>query len=249
MLLEDRTAVITGAASGIGRATAMLFAKHGADIVVADRRRSPREGGISTEELIEHDTDSRAQYVSCDVAEPDSLEAAFTAAANSGGLDVMVNNAGVFHHGNPLETSQNEYDSVTDVNARGTFFATQRAGRRMAENGGGSIVNVASTSAFDADGSIVAYSSSKAAVVQLTRAFAAAVGSSDIRVNVVCPGSIDTELSRDRSEVESEELIDAIPLGRMGNPADVARAILFLASDLSGYVTGETLVVDGGLTL
>lgn len=249
MLLQDRTAVITGAASGIGRATAILFAEQGADIVVADRRRSPREGGVPTDELIERDTDSRVQSVACDVAEPDSLEAAFTAATDSGGLDVMVNNAGVFHHGNPLETSPNEYDSVADVNARGTFFATQRAGRRMSENGGGSIINVASTSAFDADGSIVAYSSSKAAVVQLTRAFAASVGSSDIRANVVCPGSIDTEFSRNRNEVESKELTDSIPLGRVGNPADVARAILFLASDLSGYVTGETLVVDGGLTL
>lgn len=250
MLLENQTAIVTGAASGIGRATAILLAEHGADIIVADRIRSPRgESGEPTDEFIERDTDSESRYVDCDVGEPNSLESVFSAAERFGELDVMVNNAGVFHQGNPLETTPAEYDGVTDINARGTFFATQKASRRMVQTGGGTIINLASTSAHDADGSIVAYSSSKAAIVQMSRAFADALGASDVRVNAVCPGSIDTELSRDRSEEEYEELLDSIPLGRIGGPSDVAKAVLFLASDLSGYITGETLVVDGGLTL
>lgn len=249
MLLQDRTAVVTGAASGIGRATALALAEHGADVVVADRRRDPREGGIPTAELVERETGARATYVECDVSDTATVEAALDVADDLGGLDVLVNNAGVFHRGDPLETTHEEYEALIDVNARGTFFATQCAGRRLAERGDGAIVNVASTSAFRADGTIAAYSASKAAILQTTRTFAEALGPSGVRVNAVSPGSIDTELSRDRSERERRDLIRSIPSRRIGDPTDVAMAILFLASDLAAYVNGENLVVDGGLTL
>lgn len=249
MLLEDQTAIITGAASGIGRSAALAFAVQGADVVVADRRERPRSGRLSTPELIAQETDATAVYVRCDVAEPSTLDAAFESATELGGLDVMVNNAGTFHHGDPLETSLEEYNDVFDVNVKGTFFGTQKAGRLLANNGGGVIVNVASTSAFDADGAIAAYSASKAAIVQTTRAFADALGSNGVRINAVCPGSIETGLSRDRSDAEQAQLLESIPLHRIGTPEDVADALVFLASDRSAYITGETLVVDGGLTL
>jgi len=249
MLLQDRTAVVTGAASGIGRATALALADHGSNVVVADRRTEPREGGVPTVERVEEETDARAVQVECDVGDPSTVEAAFDAAGDLGGLDLMVNNAGVFHRGDPLETTPEQYTDLMNVNARGTFFATQRAGRHLVERGGGAIVNVASTSGFRADGTIAAYSASKAAIIQTTRAFADALGPSGVRVNAVSPGAIDTGLSRDRSEQERRDLTESIPSRRVGDPADVARAVVFLASELAGYVNGENLVVDGGLSL
>ncbi len=249
MRLQDRTAVITGAASGIGRATALAFADHGADVIVADTREQPRRGGTPTVTRITDETDRRAEYVACDVRDPATVETALEAAEALGGLDVLVNNAGVFHHGDPLETTPDEYDRVADVNARGTFFATQAAGRRLAEADGGTIINVASTSGFRAEGPITAYGMSKAAVMHLTRGFADALGPAGVRVNAVCPGAIDTALSRDRSPAERDALVESIPSRRIGDPADVADTIVFLASDAADYITGETLVVDGGLSL
>lgn len=249
MLLDGQTAVVTGGASGIGRATALTFADHGADVVIVDKRESPREGGVPTAERIASDAGATAEFVECDISDLAALETVFDVAASLGGFDILVNNAGVFHHGDPLETSPAEYDRVLDVNARGTFFATQYAGRRLANGDGGVIINVASTSGFRADGAITAYCASKAAVIQLTRAFAVALGPAGVRVNAVCPGAIDTELARDRSSAERDALIEDVPLRAIGDPEDVAGTILFLASDLAGYVTGEALVVDGGLTV
>jgi NAD(P)-dependent dehydrogenase (short-subunit alcohol dehydrogenase family) len=249
MLLEDHSAVVTGGASGIGRATALALADHGSDVVVADRRTDPREGGVPTVELVEEETDARAIHVECDISDPSTIESAFNAAADFGGLDLLVNNAGVFHRGDPLEISPEQYSDLMNVNARGTFFTTQFAGRHLVEQGGGAIVNVASTSAFRADGTIAAYSASKAAIIQTTRTFADALGPLDVRVNAVSPGSIDTELSRARSEQERQDLLESIPSRRIGDPADVARVIVFLASDLARYVNGENVVVDGGLSI
>jgi len=249
MLLDDQAAVVTGAASGIGRATAIECTNHGADVVVADIREEPKEEGAPTAEKIESETDSRAEFVECDITDHDDIMTALDAAEALGGLDIWVNNAGVFHYGNTLEMTREEFDRVANVNIRGTFFATQAAGRRLADRGGGSIVNVASTSGFRASGMIGAYCASKAAVIQLTRAFADELGQAGVRINAVSPGAVDTELARDRSEKEQKELVTSIPLRRVSDPVDIAGSIALLCSDLAGYIHGENVVVDGGLTI
>jgi len=250
-LLTGRTAVVTGGASGIGRAVALAFADHGADIVVADRREHPRREGLPTHDAARERSDVDSRYVECDVSEPADVDRVFATAAALGGLDVWVNNAGVIATTDQSGDWDTTVGDVFDVNVRGTYDCTERAGRQLAERGGGSVINVGSMSGLRgaADGNIAAYCASKAAVHQLTRAFADYFGDAGVRVNAVAPGAVDTALARDRAETEHEALDAEVPLGRMADPADVAGACVFLASDLAGYVTGDVLVVDGGLTV
>ncbi|GAB7093771.1 SDR family oxidoreductase [Halolamina litorea] len=255
-LLDGRTAVVTGGASGIGRGIALAFADHGADVVVADLRERPRRGGDPTHEAA-RERGVEARYVDCDVSDPADVDRVFAAAAALGGLDVWVNNAGVFATTDPTEPAEAAdgdaaaVSGVFDVNVRGTYDCTARAGRRIAEAGGGSVINVGSTSGIrgGADGAIAAYCASKAAIHQLTRSFARAFGDAGVRVNAVAPGAVDTALARDRTESELAALEAEVPVGRIGHPDDVAGACVFLASGLAAYVSGEVLVVDGGLTV
>ncbi|MFC6837881.1 SDR family oxidoreductase [Halomarina ordinaria] len=250
-LLGDRTAVVTGATSGIGRAIARRFAAHGADVVVADLREQPREGGAPTHERIADETDRRARFVECDVRDPTALEQAVAAADGFGGVDVMVNNAGVFRAESFLTADEAEFDRVFETNVKGTYFGSQAAARRMVNRGGGSIVNLSSTAGLYGVGDYVAYSASKGAVRLMTYALADALGSDGVRANVVHPGVVETAMTREDSRVvgtdAGEAFRDRIPLGAFGRPEDVADAALYLASDLARYVTGESLVVDGGI--
>lgn len=249
-LLTDEVAVVTGASSGIGRAIARTFAEHGADVVVADLRETPREGGRATHELIEAETESRAAFVDCDVTDVDDLEAAMDVAAELGGVDVMVNNAGIFEPDDFLEVGPEQYERLQAVNAKGAFFGAQRAAARMVDDGGGSIVNLSSIDAIEGNGGQVAYSTAKGAVRVMTYAMAHRLGPEGVRVNAVHPGGTRTAMTGDADvdEADLQDYVDRIPLGRMGRPDDVAGAVLFLASDLAGYVTGSSLVVDGGYT-
>jgi NAD(P)-dependent dehydrogenase (short-subunit alcohol dehydrogenase family) len=249
-LLPGRTAVVTGASSGIGRSIARTFAENGADVVVADVRERPREGGTPTHELIEGETDAAASYVECDVSSVDDLEGAIDAADEFGGVDVLVNNAGVFRPEEFLEVTPEEYERLMDVNVKGAFFASQLAARRMIEAGDGCIVNVSSIAGILGNGSYVSYCVSKGALRTLTYALAHRLGPEGIRVNAIHPGGVETAMMED-AHMGSEALerfTHAIPSRRIGEPDDIAGATLFLASDLSSYVNGESLVVDGGYT-
>lgn len=249
-LLPEKTAVVTGASSGIGRAIARTFSENGADVVVADVREEPREGGTPTHELIEDETDASATYIECDVASADDLGTAFDAADEFGGVDVLVNNAGVFRPEEFLEVTPDEYEQLMDVNAKGAFFGSQLAARRMIENGGGCIVNVSSIAGLLGNGSYVSYCVSKGALRMLTYALAHRLGPEGIRVNVIHPGGVETAMMEDAhmGPEALERFTHAIPSRRIGEPDDIAGAALFLASDLSSYVNGESLVVDGGYT-
>jgi NAD(P)-dependent dehydrogenase (short-subunit alcohol dehydrogenase family) len=250
-LLSGRTAVVTGGASGIGRGIALAFADHGANVVVADVRERPRRGGTPTNEAARERSGVDARYVECDVSEPADVDRVFAAAEELGGLDTWVNNAGVVATTDPADEWDATVADVFELNVRGTYDCTERAGRQLAASGGGSVLNVGSTSGLrgGADGGIAAYCASKAAIHQFTRAFADFFGDDGVRVNAVAPGAVDTAMARDRSEADREALAAEIPLGRLGSPADVAGACVFLASDLAAYVTGDVLVVDGGLTV
>ena len=242
--LTGETALITGASSGIGRAIALRFAEAGADVVVADVREEPREGGTPTHELI-----ADAEFVETNVAEPESVRTAVDqTVAEFGGLDVMVNNAGVYPGDQPVETvAEADYDRVLDVNLKGTYFGSTVAAEAMREGDGGAIVNLSSIAGLVGFGGGTAYGASKGGVASLTRSLAVELGPDGIRVNAISPGVIETAMTTQDTDAVGT-MTDRVPLRRDGQPEDIASAALFLASDDAAYVTGHDLVVDGGYT-
>jgi NAD(P)-dependent dehydrogenase (short-subunit alcohol dehydrogenase family) len=254
-LLDDRTAVVTGGASGFGRAISRTYARNGADVIVADVREDPREGGRPTHEIIREETDRQAHHVECDVTDPEDLRVAVASADELGGIDIMVNNAGIFRVEEFLGVSEEDFDRMMDINVKGVFFGAQAAAREMVENGGGSIVNMASSAGMNGSGSTAAYCTSKGAVRLLTYSLADRLGGEGIRVNAIHPGISHTQMKADSSlgegvkgRIRDAVIKKMIPQGRYGEPQEVADAALFLASDLASYVNGESLLVDGGFS-
>ena len=250
----DTTVIVTGASSGIGRAVARRFGEAGATVINADVRPDPKDTDAErpTHDLVD-EVGGVGRYVETDVSEVGDLETVVEAADEFGGVDVMVNNAGIFRSGNILDLDPDDFDRLHEVNAKGVFYGTQVAARDMIDRGvEGCIVNTASISAELAQFDHVQYDSTKGGVKMITRGAALELAEYGIRVNAVAPGHIATEISEGWSEsapreVRAGEVIKHVPLGRAGEPADVAGAYLFLASGDAGYVTGETLWVDGGL--
>jgi NAD(P)-dependent dehydrogenase (short-subunit alcohol dehydrogenase family) len=249
-LLDNKTAVVTGGASGIGRETAVRFAEGGADVVIADLRAEPRDGETPTHERIQSDTDQDAAFVECDVTDPEAIDAAVERAEEYGGIDVMFNSAGIIRIESFLEVSESEYESMMAVNAKGVYFGAQAAAKQMVENGGGSIINMSSLSGLLGENNLVSYCASKGAVTLMTYALAAELGPEGIRVNSIHPAAAETAMMSDDVELlgtdAESEYAASVPLGRLARPADVADAALYLASDRASFVNGESLSVDGG---
>ncbi|OWU83050.1 short-chain dehydrogenase [Oceanicola sp. 22II-s10i] len=245
-LLSGRVAIITGAGrdSGIGFATAQLFIAHGARVVICDLAAEAPEATAAR-------LGEAARAAVCDVTDAASCRAAVeTAVSAFGRLDVVVNNAGVTQRRTVAEVTAEDYDLVTDVVLRGTLLMTQAALPHLSRDGSGSIVNVSSLSAQQGGGIFGGphYCAAKAGVLGLTRAMAKEFGPEGIRANAITPGLIMTDFSRRGPSADAGKIEAAkdYPLGRPGSPADIANAALYLASDLSSYVTGITLPVNGG---
>jgi NAD(P)-dependent dehydrogenase (short-subunit alcohol dehydrogenase family) len=250
-LLGGKTAVVTGGSSGIGRQISLTFARHGADIVIADVRADPREDGRPTHERIDAELDANAEYVECDVTSRDDLRNAISTAETFGGIDVMVNNAGIYRKQPFLEVTAEDYDLMMDIHVRGTFFGSQAAAEAMVNNDGGAIVNLSSMAGTLGGSHVTTYCAAKGAIRLLTYSMAAELGPEGIRVNALHPGFIETTMTtedvKEISEERDEPYIQNIPLQRVGMPEDVANVALFLASDLAEYVTAESVAIDGGV--
>lgn len=250
---DDETVIVTGGASGIGRACALGFADAGARVLVADVQDEPKDAGeeVPTHRLIE-ESGGTAAFAECDVSEPSEVEAVVEAAREYGGVDVMVNNAGTFAGGSFTDLEVETLDEAYGVNVRGMFVGTQAAASEMVDAGTeGAIVNTASISSTFAQHGQVAYDTTKGAIRMLTRGAALELASEGIRVNATAPGQIATEFTEDGTERTEDragdgEFLKPIPMGRAGYPEDVADATLYLASDAASYITGELLYVDGG---
>jgi NAD(P)-dependent dehydrogenase (short-subunit alcohol dehydrogenase family) len=248
---SDSTVVVTGASAGIGRAVALTFGDAGATVVNADVREGPKADGESapTHEKI-RGAGGRAAYVETDVSDPDQIRAVVEAAREFGGVDVMVNNAGVYTKRRFREVTPEEYDEVQSVNARGTFFGTQIAADDMIDRGEpGVVVNTSSDTQGRATWDHGHYAATKGAIRMVTRSAALELAREGVRVNAVAPGPVATEIREGWSE-EAEEMgpegeTPDLPL-RAAAPGELAGAYLFLASDDASYVTGETIWVDGG---
>jgi glucose 1-dehydrogenase len=248
--LTGRVAVVTGGASGLGRAIALRFADEGASVVVGDVRRDPREGGTSTEALI----DDRGLFLEVDISRWHDVDRLVTSAIEGyGRLDVMVNNAGMAgRHSKPLlETDEADWDAIMAVNLRGVFLGCKRAveamiGQQPIGEVRGRVINISSQHGMVGPPGHAAYAASKGGVVNLTRQIAVDYGRHGVLVNAVAPGKILTGAPEQQDPETLAYSRARTPFHRLGRPDDVAGAALFLASEDSGYLSGVNLLVDGG---
>jgi len=247
--LKDKVAIITGGASGIGRATAILFIQEGAAITIAD---IDPETGISTQDEIEA-LGGKAIFVPCDVTKSDDCRQVVEKTVSTyGGIDILFNNAGIISRTNLLTITEAEWERVMAVNVKSVYLMSKFAIPHIEERGGGVIINTSSGWGLKGGKNAISYCASKGAVTNMTRAMAIDHGAQNIRVNAVCPGDTDTPMLRNEAEQlgqpETEFMIKAgdRPLGRYAQPVEIAQAVLYLASDAASYVTGTALVVDGG---
>lgn len=248
--LKDKIAVITGAASGIGLATSQRLAEFGTKVIMLDI--DEEKGKFAAQNLAS--TGAKAVYKKCDVTSAeDCKEIAEFIEQQYGCLDILFNNAGVIKRKTVVELEENEWDMVVNVSLKGAFLLSKQLIPLMQQTGGGSIINTGSGWGLKGGDKAAAYCAAKAGVVNLTRAMAIDHGPDNIRVNSVCPGDTDTPLLRDEAKqlrLNEDAFLASSgvgrPLPRIGTPQDIADAVLFLASDLSKWVTGSTLVVDGG---
>ena len=246
--LEGKVALITGARRGIGRGIALAFAEAGADVAICDIVVEGGEMEAVTGEI--RQLGRRSLAVQTDITQKAQVDNLVQGVEDElGAIDILVNNAAILLITPLLGTSEEDWDKVIDTNLKGYYLCSQAVGRRMVQQKRGNIINIASTDAFYLDRSYTPYGAAKAGVVRLTRGMAMELGSYNIRVNAIAPGWVRTKMTEfvwsapeflKRAEAE-------IPLERMAEPSEIANVALFLASDLSSYITGATIFVDGGL--
>ena len=244
MQFQNRVVIVTGAGSGIGRGIASAFAAEGAAVAVADiDAKAATETAATLKEA-----GAQALAVAIDVTSPADVDRAIAETlAEFGGLDVLVNNAGIAGMHGFLETSPEDFEKVLRVNLIGTFLCAQAAAREMVSRGYGRIINVASISGQRAGWGRTAYGTSKAAIIQLTRQIALELAQDGVTANAIAPGPVDTPLTaRDHSPETRAAYRHAVPAGRYGQIEEMAAAVLFLASEAAAYINGHTLNIDGG---
>ncbi|RJQ31079.1 MAG: 3-oxoacyl-[acyl-carrier-protein] reductase [Actinobacteria bacterium] len=246
MSLEGKLAVVTGGSRGIGQAIAYKLASMGADIAINSVEESADEALNSIKSL-----GKKATFETIDVTNQEQVNAYFekVVADNNGKIDILVNNAGITRDNLMLRMKEEEWDSVLAVNLKGTFNCCQAASKYMMKNRTGNIVNIASVIGIMGNAGQVNYAASKAGVIALTKSLAKELASRNIRVNAVAPGFIKTLMTEKLADAVKEKIAEQIPMKQLGEAQDVANTVAFLASDESSYITGQIIVVDGGMVM
>jgi len=246
MRLKDKVSLVTGSGRGIGKAIALAFAKEGSDIVVWDVNILDAEGACKEIEALGRKT--LAERV--DVTNYADVESGINKILDKfGKVDILVNNAGITKDNLILRMAPGDWDAVINVNLKGSFNCIKAASKPMIKQRYGKIVNIASIIGIIGNPGQANYSASKAGLIALTKTTAKELSSRNVNVNAVAPGFIQTDMTAKLPEDLKKKMLEAIPLGKLGLPADVAEACLFLASDDSAYITGQTIVVDGGMVM
>jgi len=246
MRLQDKVAVITGAGRGIGRETALVFAREGAKVIVNDVDEAA--GKVTVEELKKQG--GTAIFVRADVSKTAEAKALAEATIKQfGRIDILVNNAGILRDATLLKMTEEQFDQVIAINLKGVFNCTQAVAPIMIQQGKGKIINVSSVVALYGNFGQTNYVAAKAGIIGMTKVWARELGRKGICVNAVAPGFIRTEMIKSVPEKVLEQMREKVPLGRLGEPCDVANVYLFLASDESNYINGAVISVDGGLVI
>jgi NAD(P)-dependent dehydrogenase (short-subunit alcohol dehydrogenase family) len=244
---SGKVALVTGAASGIGRATAVAFAREGARVAILDRT----EDALADTSKATKDAGAEVLAVACDVSEPEQVEAAIARVVERfGRLDVAFNNAGVENKAVPVhEIALTEWDRILDINLRGTFVCMKHELAQMMRQGGGVIVNTSSGAGIRGVAGGASYAASKHAIIGLTKSAALDYAKQNIRVNAILPGNIETPMMDRFTGGDIQKAIDLEPVGRLGKPEEIADAVLWMSADLGAFVTGAAISVDGGWSL
>lgn len=245
-ILENKTALVTGAARGIGQAIAKKLAAEGADMILCDLKAEwLDETASAVKEL-----GRKVLCVSADVSKSDEVTAAVKQAIDEfGKIDILVNNAGITKDTLMMRMSEEDWDAVIAINLKGTFLLTKAVSRFMMKQRSGAIVNIASIIGLIGNAGQCNYAASKAGVIALTKSTAKELAARNIRVNAIAPGFIESKMTEVLPEEVSNKMLEAIPMKRFGKPEDIAKVAVFLASENSGYITGQTLTVSGGMVM
>ena len=245
--MSGKIALVTGGARGIGRETSLLLAEAGAQVII-NFHRSRREAEEVREEIIGNG--GSAEIVQADIAKPEEIDTLFHVIRGKvKKIDILVNNAGIIKDNLLLSMEISDWDSIIDLNLRGAFLCTKYAAEMMMPRHSGKIINISSVCAVKGGRGQTNYAASKGGLISFTRACAVELSGKGIQVNAVLPGMIVTDMSSRVRKRAGEEILRGIPCGRFGEPRDVAQVILFLASHMSDYITGQAIPVDGGLSI
>ena len=246
-MLENKVALVTGAGRGIGRAIAIALAKEGAEVVV--NYNGSEERAKEVKQTIE-ENGGKASIYKCNVSDFEAFVAMIKDIVKEHGrLDILVNNAGITKDGLIMKMKEEDFDSVLNVNLKGTFNTIRHSARQMLRQKSGKIINISSVSGILGNAGQANYAASKAGVIGLTKTMARELGSRGITVNAIAPGFVDTEMTGVLSEEIRENACRQIILGRFGKPEDIANVAVFLASDKADYITGQVISVDGGMNV
>ncbi len=247
MLLTGKTAIVTGGSRGIGRAIAVCLAAEGANVAVIYAGNT-----TAAEETLQAITDKGGNAISiqCDVANEDAVTAMVKQVKEQfGSVDILVNNAGITRDGLLMRMKTADWQAVLDTNLTGTFFCTKAVTKFMMKQRSGAIVNLTSVVGLTGNAGQANYAAAKSGIIGFTKSVAKELASRGIRANAVAPGCIDTDMTAVLSDAVKEEMLKTIPLGRVAQPEEVAKAVLFLVSDCASYITGQVLNVDGGMVM
>lgn len=249
-LVKGKRVLVTGGTSGIGKQIALTFAEHGASIAIFGT--NPERAKQVLEELEAHKTSEEQQFLAeiVNVADKKAIEQAIQDILTKwGGVDVLINNAGITRDGLLMKMSEEHWDEVLDVNLKSVFNTCQALVRPMMKARSGKIINISSVVGLTGNAGQVNYSASKSGVIGFTKSLAQELATRGICVNCIAPGFIETRMTDSLTDTQKESILGKIPMGRMGDAKEIANAALFLASDLSTYMTGQILTVDGGMVM